>query len=380
MFSVFRVFRGPSAAMLLLAIHCQGAWAASSPVLSNPTLTGGQFQFELTGDPNLSYAIGFSTDLRTWTTVLTNREPQATRLITLPAPASVGFWRVSSPLFLNAIAARGTVTLGGSGWVDSFDSADPASSTDGRYDPIKRTDRAEIVSITNATVNVGNMQVAGVVRTGPGGTVTVSPNGGVGSIPYLINPAYDGTIEPGHFRDDEMNLIFTDAHLPNAFGPVQAIGPGIVGGTVYNYVAGSGDYRIAGNFNLGSGQMIVTGRARIYITGSTTVSGSGSITVATNASVEWYAGGNVNIGGSGIVNVGWLANSFSLIGLRTSTSVSYSGTSPFIGTIYAPTADVTMSGSSSNSAIGAVAGRTVMLSGGLSFHFDENLKRAGPFF
>jgi hypothetical protein len=73
-----------------------------------------------------------------------------------------------------------------------------------------------------------------------------------------------------------------------------------------------------------------------------------------------------------------LAQNFSIIGLASSTSIRYSGGAPLIGTIYAPTASVTIVGNSDVTA--AVVGNTVTLSGDMGLHFDESLKHAGRFY
>ncbi len=51
------------------------------------------------------------------------------------------------------------------------------------------------------------------------------------------------------------------------------------------------------------------------------------------------------------------------------------------GTIYAPEADFTLSSSGNNSLSfsGACVAKSVTLNGEIQFHFDENLKRIGPF-
>jgi hypothetical protein len=152
-----------------------------------------------------------------------------------------------------------------------------------------------------------------------------------------------------------------------------------VGGTNYRYaILMDGDYRIT-SVSLGSGQkMLVKGKARLYVMGSTTVSGANAhIIIAPDSSIEWYAGGVVSMGGGGCVNNSGLAENFSVFEL-SNAPVTYSGTAPFIGTIYAPMASVTLTGTSD--AIGAVVGNTVTVSGSMGLHFDENLKREGPFF
>jgi len=367
--------------LLAMVLAGHSTFAATQPALANPTWSGAQFQFVLNGAPNSTYIVQQSADLQNWTPVLTNSDPQAARLISLPALGTAGFWRIArvpEPRFVHAIAVRGTVTLGGSGRIDTFDSALPGVESDvnGYYQPAFATDRATIVTTSNSlgAISIGNVSVYGTVATGPGGTATLAPNGNVGSRTWNDNPANDGRIEPGHFTDD-VNVYIADAAFPSDFAFPWIPSPGTVGGVAYQYVLGNGDYRIAA-INVTS--MMVTGKARIHVLGTTTVGVLGTITIATNASVEWYSGGNATFGGNGVINVASLATNFSVIGLRTCVSISYSGTSRFIGTIYAPNSAVSIAGTAD--AIGAIVARTFTLGGTMGLHFDENLKRAGPFF
>jgi hypothetical protein len=367
--------------LILPSLPCA---AATRPTLSNPTWSGGQFQFVLQTETNANYVVQSSADLRSWTAVVTNVDPRLVRTITVPGSNSHAFWRlVRLPRFTYAVAARGEIILGGSGRIDSFNSALPGLESDarGQYLPAFATDRAQIVTTSNTVgiINVGNMSVYGTVATGPGGTVRMSPNGNVGDRAFNDNSVYDGLIQPGHFRDDA-DMFIPIASLPATFGsPLQPPpGPGIIGGITYNYVVGNGDYRLSG-FTLESNQsMIVTGQARIHITGATTVSNLASITIATNASVQWYAGDIVNIGGGGVITLGGFVTNFALMGLTTCPSITYVGTSRFIGTIYAPDSGVSLGGTAD--AIGAVVARTFTLTGSMGLHYDENLKRSGPFF
>jgi hypothetical protein len=366
------------AAGVLLGAECSYGLSGVSPALSNPTRVGDQVQFVLSCATNTSYLIQFSSDLQIWRSVLTNFESSSTRMITVPATTNRGFWRVAGPLFESAIVARGQVNLAGDLQVDSFDSADPSFSTDGQYDPLKRKDRGDVVSgsDTDGAINVGNSEVAGIAWTRPGRTITLGPNGGVGSIAWLSNPSTAGTIEPGRLRDD-MNVTFRDAQLPQAFGPIMAPVAGVVAGTNYTYVLGNGDYRLP-VLNLGSGQrVLVTGHARLYVMGNINLTSDAHILIGSGASLKLYAGGSASISGAGIINSGNAMN-FQCYGLNTSISVSYSGLSPFTGTIYAPRASVSIIGTSS--AVGAIVGHSVTVSGNAGFHFDENLRRSGPFF
>jgi hypothetical protein len=271
------------------------------------------------------------------------------------------------------------VVLGGSGRIDSFNSTNALESTTGRYDPLKATDRANIASgwaSTNA-VNIGNVKVLGTISFEPSGTATLGPNGGVGSSAFINDPVTAGMIEPGYVRDD-MNYPFATARLPLPYGPVWPLAPGFFEGTNYNVLLDGRDYMVSSITLAATQKMLILGNARIHVAGRTRISGSAYILLGPNASLEWYARGDVDIGGGGCINSSGLAQNFSIVGLSSSTSIRYSGAAPLIGTIYAPTADVTLTGTSD--AVGAIVGNTVTLSVGMGLHFDESLKHAGPFY
>jgi hypothetical protein len=281
-----------------------------------------------------------------------------------------------SKRFPHAVLAKGKVTLAGNAArIDSFNSTNILTSTGGQYDPLKAGDGAIIVttSKTSGNFDIGNVEVYGYVATGAGGNVTTGPNGNVGTTTWNANPLNNGRIEPGHYANDA-NQYIDDAVLPSSFAPM-APGAGVVGGTNYNYVFGDGDYRL-NTINLSSSdKIIITGNARIYVDTTISVSGQAYILIGAGASVELYAGGDVSLSGGGVINTPGYAKDFSIYGLPTCKSVSYSGNSKFVGTVYAPQADVKLTGVNDSS--GAIVGASVTISGGMSMHYDESLQ-AGP--
>ena len=315
--------------------------------------------------------------------ISTNYPPIITVRAKLPAPMNDGevvrTVRVGtkvSRVFPHAILSKSKVTLGGSGRVDSFNSTNILESVGGQYSVALATANATIASLTRNTTdfNVGNVDIFGYVATGPDGQVSVGPNGVVGSKLFALNPLNGGRIETGHIRND-FNVYIPDAALPPNFSalPIPLVGTGRnIGGTNYLYVMGNGDYS-AGNISMGSGELfLVTGRARILVTGTVNLTGDAGIILATNATVEWYQlGSTVNMGGRGVVNSRGFAKDFQLVGLKTCTSVSYSGSFQFTGTVYAPSATVTLTGSAD--AYGALVGSSIELSGGMGLHYDEAL-------
>jgi len=283
-------------------------------------------------------------------------------------------------MFMKAMVARGQINLNGNNIVtDSFDSQNPLYSTNGQYDPSKRNDNGDVATNSGLvnSLNVGNANIYGHVSTGPGGSVSVGPNGGAGSLAWH-NTGNNG-IQPGYSSDD-MNVSFPDVTAPFLIGLPPA--PGNVSGTNYNYVLSSGDYSMSsfsmsGNAN---NRMLVTGNARLYVTGNVSLSGSSSIVIAPGASLKLYvAGASASLGGNGVVNGSASATNFAYYGLPSNTSVSFGGNAAFTGTIYAPAAALSLGGGGNNTYdfVGASVSNTVQMNGHFNFHYDEMLGRQG---
>ncbi|HTG44709.1 MAG TPA: collagen-binding domain-containing protein, partial [Verrucomicrobiae bacterium] len=118
--------------------------------------------------------------------------------------------------------------------------------------------------------------------------------------------------------------------------------------------------------------MIVTSNATLYIPGDFTINGSATIYIAQGGSLKLYLGGSDNkLNGGGISNLGGSATNFSMYGLNTATSIKYSGGAQFIGSVYAPRSDVTLTGTSDS--YGAIVGKSITTGGSMTFHYDEAL-------
>ena len=120
-------------------------------------------------------------------------------------------------LFLASMVAKHGIDLKGNGILsDSFDSADPAKSTNGRWDPAKAQDNGDIASNDSivSTVSVGNANIYGHAYTGPGGTATVGSQGAVGTHAWQ---AGNSGFEPGYVLDTA-NFTFPDTTLPYSSG------------------------------------------------------------------------------------------------------------------------------------------------------------------
>lgn len=93
--SVWRVYSPPgtNVATTVALATLQILEPPAPPLLSAPAWTGGEFQFTLNGQAEVTYVILVSTNLHDWTAVATNSAASAQRLIQLPALAETGFYR-----------------------------------------------------------------------------------------------------------------------------------------------------------------------------------------------------------------------------------------------------------------------------------------------
>jgi hypothetical protein len=283
-------------------------------------------------------------------------------------------------IFAKGMVAKDTINLKGNDISsDSFDSSDPNYSTNGLYDPTKTKDNGDIAtnsSLTNS-VNVGNADIMGHVSTGPNGSVEIGPNGTVGSKDWVNG--HNHGIQSG-WRTDDMNVDFPEVQVPfngGAFTP----GGASLGLTNYTYLLASGNYQLDRLHMDSDNKLYVTGNAILYVTGDVDISGNANIEIASGASLQLYVGGaSANLGGNGVINRAGNATNFYYKGLPANTSVSITGNGTFSGLIYAPNAELTLSGSGNNTTdfIGASVSNTSVMNGHYNFHYDEALKKYGP--
>jgi hypothetical protein len=272
-------------------------------------------------------------------------------------------------LTVNQITGNGNDVL-----VDSFNSTNALYSTGGQYDAAKRRDSGDIAcnAKVSGCIDVGNGDIYGTATTGPGGSIYVGANGGVGSSSWFAS-GHSG-IEPGHGRDD-LNVSIPDVVFPffNGLAPTA----GTYSNQNYTYVLGTNDY-VLGSLNLGGqNKMIVIGKARLLVTGNVSMSGQAMIIIETNASLALYVQGpSSSLGGNGVMNKTGYAANFQYFGGPDNTSISMSGNATFIGTVYAPEAALTLNGggNANTDYVGSCVTKSVSMQGHFSFHYDESLK------
>ena len=291
---------------------------------------------------------------------------------------------VADAMFARGMLAKGQIDLAGNNIAtDSFDSIDPAYSTGGQYDSAKTKDAGDVATNSGLvnSFNAGNADIHGHVATGPGGSITVGPNGAVGSTAW-INAGNSG-IQPGWSRND-MNVSFPDVQAPFSGGSFTP-GGGNQGGTNYTYLLTGGNYLTSSLSMNGQNKMLVTVSSVLWVTSSFSMSGQAEITLAPGVTLKLYvgnttgSGASASLGGNGIVNPGNAMN-FQYYGMPSNTSLSYAGNAAFTGTIYAPNADFTLGGGGNSiyDFVGASVTSSVRMNGHFHFHYDENLARIGP--
>lgn len=293
-------------------------------------------------------------------------------------PRIVRIGTVSNALFRRGLVARGNIDMSGNNvMTDSFDSADPLLSTNGRYDPAKARDNGDVATnlgLVNS-LSIGNAEIYGHAATGPGGSLSVGPTGGVGSRTW--HNAGNNGVESGWFTDD-MNVNFPDVNPP--FNSGASVGSGSSGGTNYTYLIGSGNFIASGLSMSGQNKMAVTGNAVLYVTGDVSLSGQSFIYIAPGASLQLYVGGaSTSISGNGVANANANSTNFFYYGLPSNTDVKLTGNAAFTGIIYAPQAAFTLGGGGNDlyDFVGASVTGSVKMNGHYNFHYDEALARLG---
>jgi hypothetical protein len=285
---------------------------------------------------------------------------------------------VRRPRFPTGMIARQRIDMNGNTiTTDSFDSKDPNhSTTNGLYDPAKAKDHGDVSTTAGGTniINVGNANIKGKLRTAPGGTSVVGAMGTVGSLAW--HAAGKTGIEPG-WSSDDLNVAFDDVKRPFT-GGAMVPSSGTITGTVVKYLLTGGEYEIA-SLSIGSKEkMVVSGHSVLLVNGD--VKTLGGIEILPGGSLELYvAGAKADIGGAGINNSGQAGN-FIYYGLPSNTSLTLSSNGDFTGAIYAPAAELKLSGGGSTTLhfTGACVVKSIVVNGIYQFHYDEALDHSGP--
>ena len=291
-------------------------------------------------------------------------------------------------LFANGLVAKDWISFSGNGAsVDSYDSRKGTYNAvlgDGSRNRFGRGS-AGSGAVTVDSFSLGNADIWGYVSIGTADYtgLDVGPNGTVAGL-----GASQGTVDYSRVTTD-FKPNFEDVVAPTA--APYTIGA-VTGATTLPLAghtpAGDGKYyysvpsiSLSGaatkKLSVAAGQSVV-----LTVTASSgsaiSITGNASIVVPASANLEIYTSGNVAIGGNGVANSNHPA-AFRLFSTKTadsagSQSISISGNGQLSAVVYAPNAALSLNGGgSSGNVFGAAVAKTVTVTGGSAFHYDEAL-------
>jgi hypothetical protein len=264
------------------------------------------------------------------------------------------------PQFSKALTVKEALDFKGNNvLVDSY------NSKVGPYNVLLAGDKGD-VGINNDIANAGNLgnaDIKGHLSVGPHATVQIGPNGTVGSVAWHL--AGKSGIESGWLRKD-MNVQLPDIQAPWSGGAFTAL-PSDKGNS-WDYVLQDGIYEIGGDFTLGAAErMFVKGEASLWVKGNLTF--SGFVKMQPDAYLRIYVSKNMTLNATWDKAVDPL--DLLLFGLPTCKVIDITTGARFPAVLYAPQADVTMSGQANF--FGSMVANRVSMSGNSAFHYDEAL-------
>jgi hypothetical protein len=278
----------------------------------------------------------------------------------------------NQPLITFAFGAVDSIQMNGSGLAsDSFDSSQPALSTNGQYDPAKTSTNGNVASVYGP-VDLGNHTISGSLYLGPTATSAVSSGQVSGQIHSDFNGSFPDVVLP------------TTSWLPAPTTIIGGITTTILGITTTIGGTTAYDFAVSGDYYVGDSKDIhVEPGATVRLRVDTTTFSPANIHIHSTNGVSgtltvYQVAGSASMSGNTTVDSG-RARNFWYYGLPGVTSVTYGGNSSFVGVMYAPKADLTLNGGGNNNGlIGASISKTITMNGHYDFHFDQDLLSVGP--
>jgi len=277
--------------------------------------------------------------------------------------------------FAKGLMAKDKITFVGNFSSDSFDSLNPELSTDGQYDPAKRSDNGDVgtnLSEPGAIDISGTVQIYGRVATGPEGTININSQSSIGSEAW-VDGGNLGLQDYHHSQD--VNVSYPIATAPYTTGTTPQSGK--IDGVTYKYILEGGvNYQLSTLVLTKDDSVLVRGKARLLVDKDVSMAGQSVIKIEPDASLELYVtAGTISMTGKSVINESGNAADFSLTGLPGVENVNMSGNGTFLGTIYAPQASLKMSGGGNDPLdfIGGGIFNDISGVGNFRFHYDMAL-------
>lgn len=260
--------------------------------------------------------------------------------------------------FMNGFnSKRGVVLKGNNVTFDSYD------SRNGNYGLGNINSEVTVAtpSVESDSIDIGNADVYGYVATGAG-EPDVGPKG---SITTYSNT---GVVDKSRITTD-FYAEFPDVSVPTLISPSTSIP---TSGSIMG-----GDYELSNWTMSGNNTLVITGDTRIVVDGDISIRGQAGVVVASGATVAIYVSGDADISGKGILNSSQVPSQLVILGTNTTAgaqSLNVSGNGYLSSAVYAPNAEVTLSGGGSVGRVyGAVSAYGAKLNGNSHFSYDEAL-------
>lgn len=254
--------------------------------------------------------------------------------------------------------------------VDSYDSRNPAKSTNGLYDPAKRQKNGDIAT-NSQLIDAGSAYIYGDALTNSGS---------------IINAANIS----GEQRNDYYKPL-TPVQKPNWTIYELSVNSIIKGTTL---TGGSKStpkrYKLSRMSLEGDEKLIIAPSApgvesyvEIWLTGDLKASGNGTIVVQPSANLKIFIEGGVDIKGNGTFNANSQPKRLQIMGVAPSGTAAprmyFSGNGVFVGAVYAPGHPIEFGSTGSVGTFwGALTGKSVTMGGSSVIHYDEALAEEGP--
>ncbi|MDD5680487.1 MAG: hypothetical protein PHI59_04520 [Candidatus Omnitrophica bacterium] len=257
-------------------------------------------------------------------------------------------------LFSYAILTSEGIDISGSAKVDSY------NSINGPYGGSNVYQNGDIA--TNSQENPAilitgnNAEVNGNAATGPSGTVSDA------------HDSITGT------TNDNAEVFMPPVTVPSSLTVLTS------GGTInHDETLWTGSYKFDSLDLNASKKLTLNGNVDLYFIKNPSISLTGSGEIVVNGTVNIYFDGDVQLAGKGILNNSQDPSSLTLYGTDTVGNVSITGVGALHGTVYSPSAGISISGNSE--IYGAVATKNTTVSGvagNTAIHFDERLLVDSP--
>ena len=271
----------------------------------------------------------------------------------------------TEPLFSVGLGSVNSINMNGNGVSsDSWNSHSTNQSNNGLYNGYVGTNGS--VASEQGLVNIGNHTIDGNLYLGPNASY-----GGSGTVSGTIYTDY--------------NVQFPPPVLPTSDTNGNSISwlPATVSGGTNTFTTGG--YYFVNNSNpiyVKPGVNVTLHVQTQSFNPSTVTIGGGTTNSATLVIYHdpTSPGGSMTLGGNSTGGaIGNRPQNFLYFGLPNVASITLSGTSDFVGAIYAPTASLTLNGGGhGNNLMGSAIVSQVTLNGHYDFHYDESLATYGP--